>query len=783
MIAWLVAAQLAIVAQGPGAAASCAPVEITVAARAAGMVPPTITAPASAAVQLLRHSLVTHLDPDAAGHPFAVAEGTFVVAVRGHGRVLIPGVEARVGARRVTSAPIPVELGVDSSGDDDAMVLVRAALDDGRHRGTTDTVYVGQQLDYVVDVLLNAAARGRLRRNPTFFPPDMPAVLAYDVAPQPPARSTGPHCFESLTYRRALFPLFPGPTTIPPAGLTYALPVSPSFFSREETHDLRTDSVRVVAMDPPAAGRPSDFAGAVGQLHASARLGAPTGRMGDPLVLTVRVEGTGNVKLLPRPTIDVRWAAVATGEERVEVDSTGARVRGAKEFDWLLTPRLAGALSVDSVRYPYFDPERATYDVAVTTPLALEVAPASLVTADSAAPPPLGIRTRLREEQGAPWSDRPGYWILLALAPVPAVVRRSRRIRRRRARGLTAARRLQLAGRGGGPVLARELRRLFLDALRERIPGVAPASGRLSLARQLRRAGVTDATAGRAEGILQQLDEVAFSRGGAVDAAPTADVLAVMQAIDLEAVRVHARGTAALAVGALVLVTGLTFALPTGARRSFADGVQAYRAGDFPVALRAFARTAERAPRAEDAWANLGAVAWASHDTARAAAAWQRALRLDPLDAETRARLGTVHVSDVVSEVGYVPPLPPDLLALAALLLWLAAWLLLALPPAGAAAVVRPVAGGAVVLAVLGLLGTLELHERLLGRNLGVLRHGLLLVESPLPGARTVASGGAGEVVRFGAREGSWMRVVLDGARAGWVPVSSVLPLERAAAD
>jgi hypothetical protein len=44
-----------------------------------------------------------------------------------------------------------------------------------------DSLYVGQQVDYVVDVQLNAAARRRLRRNPTFFPPDMPAVLAYDV--------------------------------------------------------------------------------------------------------------------------------------------------------------------------------------------------------------------------------------------------------------------------------------------------------------------------------------------------------------------------------------------------------------------------------------------------------------------------------------------------------------------------------------------------------------------------------------------------------------------------
>ena len=44
----------------------------------------------------------------------------------------------------------------------------------------------------------------------------------------------GQRCFETLSYRRALFPLFPGETVIPPATLSYSLPLSTSFFSREE---------------------------------------------------------------------------------------------------------------------------------------------------------------------------------------------------------------------------------------------------------------------------------------------------------------------------------------------------------------------------------------------------------------------------------------------------------------------------------------------------------------------------------------------------------------------
>ena len=37
-----------------------------------------------------------------------------------------------------------------------------------------------------------------------------------------------------------------------PARLTYALPLTPSFFSRDESYEARSDSIVVVAIDPPA---------------------------------------------------------------------------------------------------------------------------------------------------------------------------------------------------------------------------------------------------------------------------------------------------------------------------------------------------------------------------------------------------------------------------------------------------------------------------------------------------------------------------------------------------
>ena len=783
MIALVLAAQLAIVSQGPDTGTSCTPLAVTVAARASGTVAPRIIVPAVAGVQLLRAAVASRTETDGSGNASTITEGTYVLAIASTGRVTLPPFVAVAGPLRGAARPLVLDVRLPP--DAVPLVLVRASLDDGRGRVRDDSLYVGQQVDYVVDVQLNETARRRLRRNPTFFPPEMPAVLAYDLAPPPEVARAGRRCFETLSYRRAIFPLFPGLIVIPPATLTYALPVSSSFFSREESAELRTDTVRLFAVDSPEAGRPADYAGAVGSLRASARIGDTAPRMGDPLVLTVRLEGEGNVKLLPRPAITVDWAAVAPGDERVRVDTSRTRVRGAKEFDWLLTPHRAGRQEIAAVRYPYFDPELGVYAVAATRAIGLDVISATLVRADSATPSRLAIRRTLREEIPPPLPDRPVYWALLALAPLPAITRRVLRVRRRAGTGATAAKRLREAARAGTPPLARELRRLYLDMLHERVRGLSVVTARAPLARQLRRAGVTEATALAAEALLDRLDAAAFSSAGGSDAGLQLDALRLSAAVDAEAVRSPLATTRlTVLLLALLLIGGVALrALPVGVTQTFVDGVHAYDAGNFSLAARQFGRVADRAPRAADAWANLGAAALSAGDSARAVLGWQRALRLDPLDRETRERFVAVRDPVAVASPGFVAPLPASALPIVALALWLAGWSGMAIPPARRSRGLRSMTGGALVVAIIVLAASLQLRHRLDPRDLAVVRGTTSLCASPVSGSVAIAAGAIGEVGRVDAREGSWIRVTLDDARAGWVPASALLPLDAGSSE
>ena len=205
--------------------------------------------------------------------------------------------------------------------------------------------------------------------------------------------------------------------------------------------------------------------------------------------------------------------------------------------------------------------------------------------------------------------------------------------------------------------------------------------------------------------------------------------------------------------------------------------MRAYQRGQFGVAERRFLRVTTLVPRAVDAWANLGTAAWEGADTAQAARAWHHALRLDPLDDESRERLAVLQPLGPRS-AAYVAPLSIDAVASVVLASWLAAWLLLALPGSVRPRAARPIAGGAIAVSLVGLAVLFEIESRVEARDLAVLVHGRTLLETPASESRSLAVAAAGEAGRLGARESGWVHLTVDAGRAGWVPANALMPIE-----
>jgi hypothetical protein len=643
-----------------------------------------------------------------------------------------------------------------------------------RVRGTPDTVFVGEQATYEVAVYISESLiRSRASRSPTFTPPDLPGTLSYEMPPYGDAPSVvtiDGHRFRPHVYQRAIFPLVSGTHVVPAATLDYSVPVSTGFFSRDETRSVNADSVVIVALDLPGEGRPADFAGAVGRLRVEHSLSSNNLRTGDPLTLRVRVIGMGNIKLAPRPALDVPWADVILASERVDVEVIGGKVGGTKEFEWVVTPRDTGTHLLPPIRYPFFDPATRRYSVAETRAESLQIRPGNIVVsaerADTAAPP-LEPRREFRGEVGRGLHMHPAFLVAAAAAPLPALLawglvtmRRSREARKRR----------RAAGRSSGGDDEKSIsgaRRKFLSSVEQRLglrPGVASDSDVFHLA--LLRAGVSRETAEQATLLSRAMDECVFGGSVVADDALSAKAGNCYRKIDAEAIRRPHR--AVFPSVALVLVVVASSAQPGDVATRYGRAIQLYSVGAYAEAADSFLALSQRYPRSPDVWASLGVAAWQTGDTAAAVVSWHRAVRLDPAAADVRRYLSRVGRNPAWTGM-WIPPVPPQAAAVPALALWILAWSLLALRIAGRNGIQRGAILTCGLLALVAGAGAWELHRRGTDTSVAIVARETTSRSLPNLESAPVARMNAAELVRMKDREREWVRVQLEGKVVGWV--------------
>ena len=784
-----IAFQIIVTVAAPDTITVRQPASLTVRAVVRGPVAPTIHPPRFAPLNGFRVEESTRVDGGSISQ--AIVEHRYLLVAERPGVVVLPPIEANVGPMTGRSAPVRLTI-ISAPPVQVPAVVSRSRLDPEAGVNfhalvTPDTVFVGEQATYQVGVFLNDDVRYRLRRNPEFIPPELRSMLAYDLsAPRSfvSKRVIDGRHYEVHVFQRALFPLTAGRYEIPAARLNYSLPLSASFFSREESHQLKSETVPLVVVDPPEAGRPADFNGAVGRLSLEAHVDSGMAKVGDPLVLTVRVTGDGNVSFFPRPAVRVPWGQLVPAEERVQLDSSAIVVRGAKEFDWVITPARSGEVEVPQIRYPFFNPYTERYELAVTTPQRVSVAPGTLVTVDSAdsARPVLPLRRVMLAQPQAPLSTTRGFWVAMLIAPVPAALALAvRRPRTRRAP--TAATRLRKLGRhhqAAMPGDASVLRRTYAAALAERI-GVAAAelADRRALVRALRRNGVTVESARAADELLGELDSAVYSGTTTSIEDGARRAIDVLRRVDEEArPRIMTRSSRSLAsIAVLGLSLGVAQSEPT-AHESFDHGTREYEARRFARAERFFADAARAEPTSPDAWANFGTAAWAARDTAAAAIGWQRALRLDPLSGDVRSRLDLTPGFGG-SSLGNVPPVTEATVAAIGGGAWLLGWLALAVGIWRRKPVFRYAAYALGIVAVASAIAGVRVREAFDARRLAVVVDADRLRSLPVLGSEPGAPVLTGEVARTIREEGVWSLVRLGDDREGWLETDHLEPIAR----
>lgn len=600
-------------------------------------------------------------------------------------------------------------------------------------RFSTETAWIGEQVELVTAAWFPRDLRDRLRRPPTLRAPSLGGLWSAPTQGTPVlagSRFVDGQIYDLFVAHQILFPLGAGSITSPPAVLSYAVPTSVSFFAPEERFNLSSRSATLTVRPVPA-----NRLGALGTGPTARRLrlawrAPPEGlRRETPARVELVITGGGNVTLWPEPLID--WpTSVRVYPEPAEqvVRRPDGMIAGEKRFRFTVVADSAGVITLPSIRYPYFDPQSA------------RVVEAAAASVSLAVRPPVGRRDRgLLPVEPDPQVAllvapvRRGWPVMLVLALLPFIPEWRRR--RRRAPAAPLAPRPPEA----------ELR-ILLGAPDDAAPH--------RVARALRHRGVPTAEAQEVAVWLGQRDRARYGPGQTAEATPPARL-----GVILARLRRAARGVACL----LLLLT-------PSAEAQTAEAITRYRGQDPAGAERLFAAAVTDQPLAAGRWRNLAAARWAIGDDVGAAAAWIRALELAPRDGETRAAWGqAITVPADVRSRAPTMPLSRDELLLLALVVWLGAGVLWHRRGRRAA-----LGGGvlALLMLVTATMRTLQERDPLL-----LVRPGAVLRVSPLGTAPALQPAPTWSGAHRVRGERGWTLVVLDGGARGWLPDYALAPV------
>ena len=496
----------------------------------------------------------------------------------------------------------------------------------------------------------------------------------------------GDKMYNSAVLRRwVLIPQKAGNLTIEPSEIVCLVnvrtqrPRTGSVFDDFFENDYVTQRQRVstpsmtVKVTALPGGAPAGFSGAVGEYSVNAKLSKDALKTHDAASLLVTITGKGNVSLVEAPKLDF-----PPDFEVYDVKATSATDKsgtsGSKTFEYPFIPRSPGDFVLPPVRFSYYDVKNRRYATATTDSLRLSVergaAGASqpiqdgggTLTVDRKGVKNLGedirfikTKTSLSEDKGF-FVGKAGYWTLVALLLLGAAAAwlSLRKLAARRAdvagsRNRKATREALKRLKQAGDFLGKNLYTAFYEELHRALVGFVADKLTMDVADQskeniaaaLSARGVAPETVTAFTDLLDACEYARYAPDAGHEAmnAHYQQAVSVITAIDASMKKGVSAAPAATLLAFLLL-------LPLGAQaaESYPDslwraGVEAYSAGDWNQAAADWTDVAATGLRSKELYFNLGNAYYKGGEIAKAILFYERALRLDPSDADIRYNL------------------------------------------------------------------------------------------------------------------------------------------------
>ncbi len=178
----------------------------------------------------------------------------------------------------------------------------------------------------------------------------------------------------AIIRKSALFPMTSGQLKINPMEMDIAVVQRSQdffdFFGRTKTVRIKSNPITIDVKPLPTAENPDEFTGGVGHFTIKASLDRTTSEAAEPINLIIRLSGTGNVKLIEKPSIpSIPNVKTLEPEIKDNIKADGDQIKGYKEFNYPLIPQIDGEHVVPEIKIAYFNPKDKKYHELVTEKL------------------------------------------------------------------------------------------------------------------------------------------------------------------------------------------------------------------------------------------------------------------------------------------------------------------------------------------------------------------------------------------------------------------------------
>jgi hypothetical protein len=134
-------------------------------------------------------------------------------------------------------------------------------------------------------------------------------------------------------------------------------------FFRGETvnYNAKSNTIKINVIPLPEQDKPDSFNGAVGEFSVSTSLDKISTKTNEPISLKLNISGTGNIKLLDIPEINLPSGLEKYEPKVSEQINRQNKISGKKTIEYLLVPRTTGKKEIPSINFSYFNPGRKSF--------------------------------------------------------------------------------------------------------------------------------------------------------------------------------------------------------------------------------------------------------------------------------------------------------------------------------------------------------------------------------------------------------------------------------------